>query len=190
MTVGRSCIPNFVGDGTVENSWGEKWIPRVFYEEYKILWFEFDLYGLRHWRDREESFEASQAVKHYLTLGCWLSIYYCDGLYLWLLGAVVYLTFLEAVPLKTVEVQNEYLDYFTRTIQSFGSSSICVVCDIDKTPPFGGSISVHCEFFIYFESFQTSYIDKAGHNNVDTGWLYAHYAAAKYITLWSHNIHG
>ena len=34
--------------------------------------------------------------------------------------------------IEKVEVQTEYLDYFTRNIQSFGSSLICVVCDIDK----------------------------------------------------------
>ena len=33
MTVGRSCLPNLVGDGTVENSWGANWIPRLFYKE-------------------------------------------------------------------------------------------------------------------------------------------------------------
>ena len=48
-------------------------------------------------------------------------------------GAVVYLTLLETAPLKTVEVQTEYLDYFKINIQSFGLSSICVVNDVDKT---------------------------------------------------------
>ena len=46
---------------------------------------------------------------------------------------VVYLTLLEKVPLKTVEVQTEYLDYCTNNIQSFCSSLICVVSDIDET---------------------------------------------------------
>ena len=46
---------------------------------------------------------------------------------------VVYLTLLETAPLKTVEVQTEYPDYFTRNNQSFGLSLICVVSDIDKT---------------------------------------------------------
>ena len=41
------------------------------------------------------------------------------------------------------------------------------------------------EFFIYFALFQTSYFDKACHNNVDTGCLYEHYADVKYITVWS-----
>ena len=49
------------------------------------------------------------------------------------MGAVFYLTLLETAPLKTVEVQTEYLDYFTRDIQSFGSSLICVVRDIENT---------------------------------------------------------
>ena len=42
------------------------------------------------------------------------------------------LTLLGTKLLKTVEVQTEYLDYFTRNIKSFGSSSICVVKDIYK----------------------------------------------------------
>ena len=74
-----------------------------------------------------------QAVKDYLPLGFWLCISSCDGLHLWLLGAVVYLILLETAPLKTVEVQTEYLGYFTRNIKSFGSSFICLVDDIDKT---------------------------------------------------------
>ena len=42
-------------------------------------------------------------------------------------------TLLDTAPLKTVEVQTEYLDYFMRNIKSFGSSSICVDSDIDET---------------------------------------------------------
>ena len=48
------------------------------------------------------------------------------------MGAVVYLTLLEMAPLRTVEVQTEYLDYFTRDIQSFGSILIYVISDIDE----------------------------------------------------------
>ena len=33
VTVGRGCLPNLVGDGTVENSRGANWILRLFYEE-------------------------------------------------------------------------------------------------------------------------------------------------------------
>ena len=54
-------------------------------------------------------------------------------MHLLLLGAVVYLTLLETALLKTVEVQNEYLDYFLSNIQSFSSSLIYVVIDIDET---------------------------------------------------------
>ena len=43
-----------------------------------------------------------------------------DGFHLWLLGTVVYLTLLETALLKTVEVQTEYLEYYTIDIQSFG----------------------------------------------------------------------
>ena len=35
--------------------------------------------------------------------------------------------------MKIVEVLTEYLDYFTRNIQSFGLSSIFVVSDIEDT---------------------------------------------------------
>ena len=49
------------------------------------------------------------------------------------LGVLVFLTLLETTPLKTIEVQTEYLGYFRRDIQSFGSSSICLVSDIDQT---------------------------------------------------------
>ena len=62
-------------------------------------------------------------------------------------GRGVYLTLLEKAPLKTVEVQTKYLDYFTRNIQSFGSSSICVDYDINKTPPFGTPYQYIVEFF-------------------------------------------
>ena len=49
------------------------------------------------------------------------------------MGAVVYLTLLETAPLKTVEMQTEYLDYFMGNIQSLGSNSICVVSNVDET---------------------------------------------------------
>ena len=32
MTVGCGCLPNLVGDGNVEKSWGANWIPRLFYK--------------------------------------------------------------------------------------------------------------------------------------------------------------
>ena len=48
------------------------------------------------------------------------------------MGELVYITLLGTTLLKTVEVQTEYLYYFTRNIQSFGSTSICVVCGIDE----------------------------------------------------------
>ena len=45
VTVERASIPNLVGNDTVENSWGANWIPRLFDEEYTILWLDFDLCG-------------------------------------------------------------------------------------------------------------------------------------------------
>ena len=50
-----------------------------------------------------------------------------------MLGVLVCLILLETKTLKTVEVQTEYLDYFTRDIQSLGSSLMCVLSDIEKT---------------------------------------------------------
>ena len=47
-----------------------------------------------------------------------------------MLGAVVYLTLLETAQLKTVEMKTEYLDYFTKNIQSVGLILICVVSNI------------------------------------------------------------
>ena len=45
VNVGHICLPNLVGDGTVENRWGAKLIPGLLYKEYTSLWFEFDLCG-------------------------------------------------------------------------------------------------------------------------------------------------
>ena len=49
------------------------------------------------------------------------------------MGAVVYIALLETEPLKIVDVETEYLDYFTRNTQSFGSSLICVLSNIGET---------------------------------------------------------
>ena len=49
------------------------------------------------------------------------------------MGALVYLTLLETTPLKKVEVQTEYLDYFMSSIKYFGLGLICVVSNIDET---------------------------------------------------------
>ena len=67
-------------------------------------------------QDREDSFESRQLVNDYSTLVCWLRISSGDGLHLWMLGALLYLTLLDTAQLKSVEVQTEYLDYFTRYI--------------------------------------------------------------------------
>ena len=45
-----------------------------------------------------------------------------EGLHLLFLGALFYLTLMETKQLKTVDVQTEYLDYFTRNIQYIGLS--------------------------------------------------------------------
>ena len=72
---------------------------------------------------------------------------------------------------------------FTRNSQSFGSSLIGVVCNIDKTSPFVDSISVQCGVLIHFGSLKTSYSLKACRNNVDTGCLHAHTTAVKCVMV-------
>ena len=72
-------------------------------------------------------------MKYYLLLGFWLRISSGDGLHLWLLGALVYLNLFGIDPFKKIWGVNWIPRDFTRNIKSFGSSSICVVCDIDET---------------------------------------------------------
>ena len=147
------------------------------------------MWGLRHWRDREESFEANQAVKGYLPLGCWLRIYYGDSMHMWFLGAVVYQTLLEKAQLKTVEVQTEYLEFFTRNIKSLVWVWSVWFAISTRHPLLGTTYQYNVDFFIYFGSLQISYIDKVCHNNIDNGCLHEHYMAVKYVTVWSHSIH-
>ena len=66
-------------------------------------------------------------------LGCWLRISSGDGLHLWLFGAIVYLTFSGIYTVDNSWDVNWIPRDFTRNIQSFGSSLICVVCNINKT---------------------------------------------------------
>ena len=72
-------------------------------------------------------------MKDYLPLGCWICILSGDGLHLWLLGALLYLTFFGINTIENSWVVNLIPRDFTRNIQYFGSSSICVVCDINET---------------------------------------------------------
>ena len=66
-------------------------------------------------------------------LGCWLLILSGDGLHLWLLGELVYLTLFGIDTVEDSWGVNWIYREFTRNIQSFGLSLICVVCDIDET---------------------------------------------------------
>ena len=81
-----------------------------------ILLFEFYLCSLRHRRD--------------VPLGCWLCIYSVEGLQRWLTVACVFL--LRGV-IDLAEL-SRFAFWIPRLwkIQSFFSSSICVVCDINK----------------------------------------------------------
>ena len=76
---------------------------------------------------------AGQSVQDYLPLGCWFLISSGGGLHLWLLGALVYLTLFGIYIIENIWGVNCIPREFTRNIQSFCLSSICVVCDIDKT---------------------------------------------------------
>ena len=66
-------------------------------------------------------------------LGVWLHISSGDGFYLWLLDALVYLTLLSIYTVGNSWVLKWIPKDFTSNIKSFGLSSICVVCDIEKT---------------------------------------------------------
>ena len=68
-------------------------------------------------------------MKYYLPLGCWLRIFSGDGLHLWMLGALVYLTLFVIDSIENIWCVSWIPRDFTSNIQSFGLSSICVVCD-------------------------------------------------------------
>ena len=99
-------------------------------EEYKILWFEFNLCGLWHWQKREESFEASQSTKDYQPFGCWIHILSGDSVHSWLLGALLYLNLFGIDTVENSWGVTWITRDFKRKVQSFGSSSICGVCGI------------------------------------------------------------
>ena len=61
---------------------------------------------------------------------CWICISFYDGLHLWILGALVYHNFLCIDIVENSWGVNWITREFTRSIQSFGSIYICVVCDI------------------------------------------------------------
>ena len=81
----------------------------------------------------ESSFEDSHKVKTNYLLGYWLIISFGDSFYLWMVGALVYLTLFGIYTVENSWGINWIPRDFTRNIQPFGSSSICVVCDIDET---------------------------------------------------------
>ena len=58
-----------------------------------------------------------------------------------------------------------------------------MLCDINETSPFGDSVPVHCEVFIYFGWFRTNYSGKACHNNFDTGCFHTHCGFQMYYSL-------
>ena len=66
-------------------------------------------------------------------LVCWFHIYSGDCLHLWLLGTLVYLTVFGIYTDENSWGVHWTPRDFTRNIKSFGSSSIYVVCDTNKT---------------------------------------------------------
>ena len=77
------------GINTVKNSWGVNLIPRDFRRNIQLFWFyvfcDIDKTGTRALK------LATKWNTTYLFC-CWLRISSGDGLHLWLLGAIVYLT--------------------------------------------------------------------------------------------------
>ena len=72
-------------------------------------------------------------MKDYLPLGCWIIISFGDGLYLWLLGVIFYINLFGIETTDNSSGVNWIPRDFTRNIQYFGPSLICVVCDISNT---------------------------------------------------------
>ena len=66
-------------------------------------------------------------------MGCWLRILSGDGLHLWLLGTLVYLTLFGIDTVENSSGVNWILRDFKSNIQSFGSISIYVVYNISET---------------------------------------------------------
>ena len=135
---------------TVENSWGVNWIPRYFTRNIQ----SFGLSSICVVCNIDEIWMRALKIatkwKTTYLLGCWLRILSGDGFHLWLLGELDYLNFFGIDTVENSWVVNLIPRYFTRNIKSFGLSSICVVCNIIETSPFGDSISVHCGVFHIF----------------------------------------
>ena len=118
---------------TVENSWGVNWIPRYFTRNIQSfslssIYVVFDI-------DKTVTMALKLATswKNTYLLGCWLHILSVGGLHLWLLSALVYLSFFRIYTIEKSCGVNWILRYFTRIIESFGLSLICVVWNINET---------------------------------------------------------
>ena len=133
VTVGRASLPYPVW---YIHRWKQlrcKLNTKRLYKEYTILWFEFDLCGLQHRRDREKSFKASHNVKDCLPFGLLTSYFFWRLFSLVTVGRASLPCLVWCIYCWKSWVVNWMPIDFTRNIPSFGLRSICVVCDIDET---------------------------------------------------------
>ena len=89
--------------------------------------------GTGHQRDREKYLKLSTNWNTTYLLVCWLHISCSDGLHLWLLGALFFLTLFVIYAHEKSWGVNWIPRDFMSYMQSFGLSSIYLVCNIDKT---------------------------------------------------------
>ena len=117
----------------IENSWDVNWIPRDFTSN--IISFGLisicvvcGINDTGTW-----ALKLANSLNTAYLLGCWFRFSSGDGLHLWLLGAIVYLTLFGIDTVENSWGINWIPRDFPRNIQSFSLSSICVVCELYKT---------------------------------------------------------
>ena len=123
----------FFGIDTVENSWGVNWIPRDFTSNIQSFGLSLICVVCNIYKTGTIPLKLATKWKTTYLLGCWLSISSGDSLHLWLLSALFYLTLFVIDTLENSWGLNWIPRDFTINIQSFGSISIYVVCNIEET---------------------------------------------------------
>ena len=146
VIVGRASLPYLVGNNTVEKSWGVNNLRGIYnpFVRVRYVWFATSTrQGRELW-----SYPVSERLP---TFG-FLSLYF----FWWQFALVTvgrtsipYLVGNNTVK-NSWYVNCIYSREFKMNTKSFGSISICVVCDINKMSPFGESTSVHCGLFHTF----------------------------------------
>ena len=121
------------GIDTVEISWCVNWITRHFTRNIQSFGSSLIYVVCNIDETGKRNLKLASKWKTTYLLGCWLCISSGDCLHLWLLGILVYLTLFGIDTVEIIWCVNWIIRHFTSNIQSFGSSLICVVCNIDET---------------------------------------------------------